>query len=117
MSKFYKLLLAVVLPFLFLQNASAQSVRITGVVTSRSDRQLLPGVSVTILGTSTGTQTDVQGRFSLDAKIGDVLNISYLGFTTQQVKVAGNSEPLRIVLNEAQNTLNEVVVTALNISK
>ncbi|RFZ81666.1 SusC/RagA family TonB-linked outer membrane protein [Mucilaginibacter terrenus] len=117
MSKIYKLFLAALLPFFLLQTTYAQTVKVSGVVTARSDGQPLPGVTVAVQGSTNGTQTDVQGRFSLNAKPNDVLRISYLGFTTQQVTVTQADAPLQIVLVEAANSLNEVVVTALNISK
>jgi TonB-linked SusC/RagA family outer membrane protein len=115
MLKIYKSLLAIVLLFLTIQLAQAQSVSVSGVVTAGSDGQPIPGVSVVVKGAKTGTQTDVQGRFTISAGPKDVLSISYIGFSTQEVPV-GN-QPLRIVLQEAANSLSEVVVTALNISK
>jgi TonB-linked SusC/RagA family outer membrane protein len=115
MLKIYKSLFAIVLLFLTIQLAQAQSVSVSGVVTAGSDGQPIPGVSVVVKGAKTGTQTDVQGRFTISAGPKDVLSISYIGFSTQEVPV-GN-QPLRIVLQEAANSLSEVVVTALNISK
>ncbi|QXV67456.1 SusC/RagA family TonB-linked outer membrane protein [Mucilaginibacter sp. 21P] len=117
MSKIYKLLLVALLPVIIVQHLSAQSIKVSGVVTAKGDGQPLPGVSVTVQGTTNGTQTDVQGRFSINAKVNDVLQVSYLGFTTQRITVTQSSAPLQIVLVEAPNSLNEVVVTALNISK
>jgi TonB-linked SusC/RagA family outer membrane protein len=117
MFKNYKSLLAIVLLFLTLQHANAQSVKISGVVTAKSDGQPLPGVSIGVKGSTNGTQTDVLGKFSINANTNDVLRISYIGFTTLEVPVNANGETLNITLQEAPNALNEVVVTALNISK
>jgi TonB-linked SusC/RagA family outer membrane protein len=117
MYKFYQSVLAIILLFLTIQQANGQSVKISGVVTARSDGQPLPGVSVGIKGSTAGTQTDIQGKFTLDAKANDVLRISYIGFTTQEIPVTNDGVALQIVLQEAPNSLNEVVVTALNISK
>ena len=117
MFKLYKLLFSALLGIIFLQHASAQTVKVSGVVIAKSDGQPLPGVSIGIQGGTTGTQTDVQGRFSINAKVNDVVQISYLGFTTQRITVAQSDTPLQIVLVEAANSLNEVVVTALNINK
>lgn len=117
MLKIYKFLLAIWLPVLFFQTANAQSIKVSGTVTAQSDGQPLPGVSVAVQGGNTGTQTDVQGRFTLTAKVNDVLQISYLGFVTQRITVSETQAPLKIVLVEAPNSLNEVVVTALNINK
>lgn len=117
MFKNYKSLLAIILLFLTIQQANAQSVKVSGVVTAKSDGQPLPGVSIGIKGSTAGTQTDVQGRFTINANPNDVLRVSYLGFTPQEVPVANNSGDLHVILQDAPNSLNEVVVTALNISK
>src|ERR1700754_5353120 len=117
MFKNYKLLLAILLPFIFIQTVAAQSVKISGVVTAKSDGLPLPGVSVAIKGTTNGVQTDVNGSFSISAKVNDVLRISYIGFTTLEIPVTKNETALKIILEGAANSLNEVVVTALNISK
>jgi TonB-linked SusC/RagA family outer membrane protein len=117
MFKNYKPLMAILLLFITLQQANAQAVKISGVVTAKADGQPLPGVTIGIKGKTTGTQTDVQGKFTIDAAPNEVLRVSYIGFTTQEVAVTSNAGPLQIILQEAPNSLNEVVVTALNISK
>ena len=117
MFKLYKLLLAIVLPLILVQTVSAQSVAVKGVITSKSEGLPLPGVSISIKGTTTGTQTDAHGNFALTTNINDILRISYTGFTTQEITVKQNENNLQIVLQEVQNSLNEVVITALNISK
>jgi TonB-linked SusC/RagA family outer membrane protein len=117
MFKIYKLLLAIILPFLFIQTTSAQAVKLSGVVIAKSDGLPLPGVSIAIQGTTTGTLTDINGKFSINASVNNVLRVSYIGFTTQQIPVTADKTNLQIVLQEAPNSLNEVVVTALNISK
>ncbi|MES2064125.1 MAG: SusC/RagA family TonB-linked outer membrane protein [Bacteroidota bacterium] len=116
MFKNYKSLLAIILLFLTIQQANAQAVKISGVVTAKSDGLPLPGVTIGIKGSTTGTQTDTQGKFSINASPNDVLRITYIGFTPQEITVA-NATTLQIVLQDAPNSLNEVVVTALNISK
>ncbi|MDB5127106.1 SusC/RagA family TonB-linked outer membrane protein [Mucilaginibacter sp.] len=117
MNKIYKPLLAILLLFLIIQTVSAQSVKVSGVVTAKSDGQPLPGVSIGIKGSTGGAQTDVLGKFTLNANVNDVLRVSYIGFATQEIPVTNSSTALQIVLLEAPNSLNEVVVTALNISK
>ncbi|WP_419698529.1 SusC/RagA family TonB-linked outer membrane protein [Mucilaginibacter sp. NFX135] len=117
MFKNYKLLLAILLPFIFIQTVAAQSVKISGVVTAKSDGLPLPGVSVSVKGTTNGVQTSSDGKFTLSAKVNDVLWITYIGFTTKEIPVTGSDAPLRIILEEQANALNEVVITALNISK
>ncbi|MEO3404176.1 SusC/RagA family TonB-linked outer membrane protein [Mucilaginibacter sp. CAU 1740] len=117
MLKIYKVLLAVLLPFILIQTVAAQSVKISGLVTAKADGLPLPGVSVSVKGKNTGSQTDVNGKFTVTANVNDVLRIAYIGFTTQEIPVTGNTTSLNVVLVEQANSLNEVVVTALNISK
>jgi TonB-linked SusC/RagA family outer membrane protein len=117
MLKNYKLLLAILLPFIFIQTVAAQAVKISGVVTAKSDGLPLPGVSVSIKGTTTGAQTNNDGKFTLNAKVNDVLRITYIGFTPKEIPITQNETALQITLDELANSLNEVVITALNISK
>jgi TonB-linked SusC/RagA family outer membrane protein len=117
MLKNYKFLLAILLPFFLIQTVAAQSVKISGTVTAKSDGLPLPGVSVAAKGTTNGAQTGADGKFSLNANINDVLKVSYLGFATQEITVKQAETNLQIVLQDAPNSLNEVVITALNISK
>ena len=116
MFKTYKSLVAVLLLIFTIEQVQAQTATVSGVVVAQSDNQPIPGVSVLIKGTKTGIQTDLQGRFSLTASTKDVLVFSFIGFNTQEVPATATNS-LRVVLQEAQNSLNEVVVTALNISK
>ncbi|MDX5422442.1 MAG: SusC/RagA family TonB-linked outer membrane protein [Hymenobacteraceae bacterium] len=79
--------------------------------------QPLPGASVAIKGTTTGTITDMNGNYSLRVRSAeDVLVISFIGFERQEVRV-GNQEFLNITLGQDSNKLNEVVVTALGIER
>jgi TonB-linked SusC/RagA family outer membrane protein len=68
----------------------------------------LPGANVIIKGTKNGVLTDFDGIFKINAKIGDVLIISSLGFDKKEIKIQGNS--IKIVLGELNEALNEVVV-------
>lgn len=76
----------------------------------------LIGVNVKVKNASSGTITDMNGNFSLQIKKGEQVEISYVGYTTQLLKITGN-QPLTIVLQEDNKVLNEVVVTALGIKK
>lgn len=87
---------------------------VTGVITDTSGETMI-GVSVVLKGTSTGTITDVDGHFQIAAKQGDVLTVSYIGYKTQEVKVAGTS--LKIVLQEDAQNLEEVVVVGYGTQK
>jgi TonB-dependent starch-binding outer membrane protein SusC len=83
---------------------------VSGKVTSGSDNNPLPGVSILVKGTTNGVATDANGNFSLQASGTDVLVVSFIGFVTQEVTV-GNRSTINITLREDQKMLNEVVVT------
>ncbi|WP_426669494.1 SusC/RagA family TonB-linked outer membrane protein [Mucilaginibacter sp. McL0603] len=76
----------------------------------------LPGVSVKIKGTSTGTQTGVDGSYTLNAQTGDVLVFTYVGYLVKEVTV-GTGDTANVTLTPDSKNLNEVVVTALGITK
>ena len=97
------------------QTAFAQERTISGNVLS-SDGTPVAGASLLVKGSSTGTQTDDNGHFSIKASNGDVLILSAVGFATQQIKVESNT-PGTFVLNAKKGELQEVVVTALGIKK
>jgi len=84
--------------------------KVTGKVIGGDDKQPIPAATVKIKGTNSGIVTDVNGNFSLTAKIGDVLTISYIGYQTKSVPVSSASLGT-IVLDATNSTLNEVVVT------
>jgi TonB-dependent starch-binding outer membrane protein SusC len=69
----------------------------------------LPGVNVLIKGTTQGTTTDADGKFTLQASASDVLVISFIGYKTQEVRI-GNQTNITAVLGEDISTLSEVVV-------
>jgi TonB-linked SusC/RagA family outer membrane protein len=90
---------------------------ITGQVTSKSDGAGMPGVNILIKGSTNGTTTDADGRFTLNVASSDqVLIFSYIGYTSQEL-VVGNQSVFNISLEEGNETLQEVVVTALGIGK
>jgi len=78
--------------------------------------QPLPGVSISIKGTTRGTQSDPNGGFTIQANVGDILVFSYIGFVKQEVTITGTSL-LNISLIEDSSQLQEVVVTALGVKK
>ena len=84
--------------------------RITGKVIGSDDQQPVIGATVKIQGTNVGAVTDVSGNFAVNAKNGDVLVISYIGYQTKSVTITGPSLGT-IVLTASTSTLNEVVVT------
>ena len=76
----------------------------------------LPGVSVTVKGTTRGTQTDVNGRFTLTANQGDVLVFSYIGYNTKEVTV-GTDAVMAVTLTSNASQLDVIVVTALGVKR
>ena len=82
---------------------------ISGKVVSAEDGSELPGVSVTIKGTTSGTVTDIDGRYSLNAPEGSVLIFSFVGFATNEVTV-GNQSEINITMDTDVQTLEELVV-------
>jgi TonB-linked SusC/RagA family outer membrane protein len=117
MFKIYKYVLGIILFLATLQFANAQAVKISGVITEKSTGLPLPGVSISIKGGTAGTQTGTDGKFSLQANINDVLRIAFIGYNSQEVTITNAANPINISLEESQNSLNEVVVTALNITR
>lgn len=97
------------------KDAADEAPPITGKVVD-STGMPLPGASVGLKGTTNGTQTDVNGNFSLNASAGDVLIIRYVGYEGKEIKV-GTSTNLVIELKKSAGSLNEVVVTALGIKR
>jgi len=87
----------------------AQNHTVTGKVTAKEDGLPLPGVSVSIKGTTNGTQTSVDGKYSLNVPDGAQLSFSFLGYTQQTLTVNGNTLNVVLVANSQQ--LGEVVVT------
>jgi TonB-linked SusC/RagA family outer membrane protein len=96
-------------------NALAQAQTVKGVVTD-DQGQALPGATLVIKGTTTGTSTDATGNFTLPVTGNAVLLATYIGFVTQEVPV-GSQTTLNIRLAPDTKQLNEVVVTALNIKR
>ncbi|WP_121329723.1 MULTISPECIES: SusC/RagA family TonB-linked outer membrane protein [unclassified Flavobacterium] len=97
------------------QVSLAQVKTIKGLVSDHNGLPL-PGVTVIIQGTKTATQSDYDGKYTIQASTGDVLVFSYIGIKTQAVTVAG-SATINVVLTEDAQNLNEVVVTALGIKR
>ena len=105
------LLVAFLLPLLSL----AQDI-VSGRVISSADQSPLPGLSVTLKGTKIGVSTNLDGYFTIRAKSGDILLVSGVGITRQEV-VVGDDKQLTITALTSSKNLDEVVVTALGIKK
>jgi len=76
----------------------------------------LPGVSIKLKGTATGTVSDINGGFSINVPDNAVLVISFIGYESQEISVAGKTS-ISVTLVASSKSLNEVVVTALGIKK
>lgn len=110
------LLIWVGLVFFFCSPAMAQQIEVSGLVSADEDNSSLPGVNVTVKGSATGTQTDAAGRYRLRVTSNAVLVFSSIGYETQEIAV-GNRSNINVALRQDNKQLNEVVVTALGISR
>ncbi|HEX2919638.1 MAG TPA: carboxypeptidase-like regulatory domain-containing protein, partial [Bacteroidales bacterium] len=112
-----KLTTLLVLLFLTgLQAVFAQR-NVTGVVTDASDNTPLPGVSVVITGTTSGMTTDVDGKYSITVPNDQaVLRFSFIGYAPQEITV-GSQSTINIKMELSAEMMDEVVVTALGISR
>lgn len=77
--------------FLYANQALAQEITVSGKVTSVSDNEALPGVNILIQGTTQGTSTDINGKYSLSAASNDTLVFSYIGYQTKHVPINGRT--------------------------
>ncbi|MFI5452425.1 TonB-dependent receptor [Pedobacter sp. UC225_61] len=94
--------------------AHAQSIVVSGTVTDKLTKEPIPGVSVTIKGKTIGSSTDLKGQFSFSTteKVPFTLNISYIGYTTVEREVTGNTSNLTFELESGVVLGQEVVVSA-----
>lgn len=105
-----------ILFFIGLSSVYAQKV-ITGTVTTAEDGSSLPGVNVVVRGTTHGTVTDLDGKYSIEVdKVADALVFSFIGYQSQTISI-GSQTVINVTLSPGSQALNEVVVTALGISK
>ena len=87
---------------------------VTGKVTSSDDGEPVVGASIKIVGTNTGTVTDIDGNFVLNAPADAKLEISYIGMQPKTVKA---SAKMQVVLTSDNKSLDEVVVTGYGVQK
>lgn len=111
---FRKLFCSGMLLLLLVTTLSAQQEPVKGTVTDVNGEPVI-GASVLEKGTFNGTVTDINGSFTLNAAVGSTLQISYIGYVTQEVTVTGQS--LRVILEEDTQTLEEVVVVGFGTQK
>jgi len=100
---------------LILQVAIAQEVTVNGRVSSLRDGSPLPGVSVIIVGTTTGVSTDVDGHYSIPAPMGSTLRFSFVGMRTLDVVVTSATHDVQ--MEDEATDLEEVVVIGYGVQK
>ena len=89
---------------------------ITGTVIEDANSTLMPGINVAIKGTNTGTFTDIDGKFSISVKPGDILVFSFVGYETQDIKI-NNQTSLTVRMKAKLSELDEVVVVGYGTQK
>ncbi len=107
-------LLTLLLVF-FVHLSYAQQKTISGTVTDQ-DGLPLPGVNIVVQGTTSGTQTDFDGNYTIQANVGQTLVFTYIGQKTE-TRVVGASNTINVQMQQDAQTLEEVVVTALGITR
>lgn len=96
-------------------HAQQQAKTVTGTITDVSGEPII-GANIRIKGTTTGTITDIDGNFSIEAKPQSVIEVSYIGYLTQET-VINNQKSIRFLLKEDTKTLDEVVVIGYGVQK
>lgn len=87
----------------------AQEMKVSGKVTDASDGKTLPGVTVAVKGSTSGTITDIDGNYSIGVKKGATLAFTFIGYTSQEIVVAGQST-IDVELAPSVTALDEVVI-------
>lgn len=103
--------------FTFCAQAQTQKIiNVSGVVLDEKGDPLVGANIVTVGEQAKGTISDMNGAFTIKVPLDGIIKVSYIGFTPKAIKIGANSQKITVVLNEVQ-ALNEVVVTALGISR
>lgn len=102
--------------FFIILGQSVMAQKVSGVVSGEDDGQPVLGVLVVVKGTSNGTITDLEGKYEIMAKEGDVIIFSLVGYQAQEVVVGSNSV-VNVSLKGGNEQLDEVIVTAFGISR
>lgn len=109
-----KLLKKLILPVFLLFGSIIYAQSVSGTVSDKTGP--IPGVNVLVKGTAEGTQTDFNGAFKINAKNGDVLVFTFVGFKSQEINYKGKS-PINVLLEENSALLDEVVVVGYGAKK
>ncbi len=103
--------------FLGISVASAfAQVNVSGTVTDASNQSTIPGVSILVKGTSSGTVTDIEGKYSISVDSKAVLVFSYIGFTSQEIPVQGKTI-INVSLSAEAQQLEQLIVTGYSTQK
>jgi TonB-linked SusC/RagA family outer membrane protein len=107
----------VIFCLLFVSAVQAQTRKLSGTVTDASDTQPIIGASVFIKGSGIGTATDSEGHYALDIpQNAKTLTVSFLGMETAEIEI-GNQNIINVLLSEAINQMDEVLVVAYGTAK
>jgi iron complex outermembrane receptor protein len=110
----FKQAFSVAVALLISLGAFAQDV-VSGKVTDAADGSAIPGVSVTVKGTTKGAQTDVNGTYKVNAASGSTLVFTFVGYTSKEVKATGSV--VNVALSADNKSLEEVVVVGYGTQK
>ncbi|WET00843.1 TonB-dependent receptor [Flavobacterium sp. YJ01] len=113
LSCFMTVLLSV---FMMQFGLAQESKTVSGTITSSEDGLGVPGATVLVQGTKSSTVTDFDGKYKVEAKTGDVLVITFVGFKTQNIKV-GTEKVVNVVLQPETSELKEIVVIGYGTQK
>lgn len=109
MKKRVTLLLAMLLSIWSM--AQAQDIVVTGKVVALEDNAPMPGINVVIKGTTNGTSTNAEGKYSITVTKGATLQFSFIGYETEEVLIADESQTsVDVKMNLSISTLQDVVV-------
>ncbi len=111
-----KLIFIVLVLFQISLSAQDKSYTITGTIIDARDKTPLPGVNILVKGTSNGTSSDFDGKYSIQTKQGDILEFLYVGFKTQTVIITDQTV-IDIVLDEDAAELEQVIVIGYGTQK
>lgn len=110
-----RIALICMLLFMFSFAAFAQNFTAKGVITDSSNKETLPGVSITVRGTTQGTISDMEGRYSLSVPENGTLVFSYLGYKTLEIKASGNVG--NVSLEALSIAIDDVIVVGTRMRK
>lgn len=99
--------LLLIFTLLFSAALTAQEIKVSGVVNDNT-KQPLPGTSILVIGTSKGTSTDADGKYMISAAVGDVLQFTFIGYESKNIKVTGST--VNVTLAESGELLQDVVI-------